>query len=143
MDIRGIWKIKEIRMPTPEGLTVITPDNLPEDERFEECVQRMRCYTEFADDGSLNTLILVPEELKAEAAEHGVVVREDGYAVIESTTWKEENGKFYWRKSRSVCGNHGNRGRLSAVRIRNGSFRKNLIGFDKNMGFYLLGSKNE
>ena len=53
MDIRGIWKIKEIRMPTPEGLTVITPDNLPEDERFEECVQRMRCYTEFADDGSL------------------------------------------------------------------------------------------
>ena len=50
MDIRGIWKIKEIRMPTPEGLTVITPDNLPEDERFEECVQRMRCYTEFADD---------------------------------------------------------------------------------------------
>ena len=79
MDIRGIWKIKEIRMPTPEGLTVITPDNLPEDERFEECVQRMRCYTEFADDGSLNTLILVPEELKAEAAEHGVVVREDGY----------------------------------------------------------------
>ena len=96
MDIRGIWKIKEIRMPTPEGLTVITPDNLPEDERFEECVQRMRCYTEFADDGSLNTLILVPEELKAEAAEHGVVVREDGYAVIESTTWKEENGKFYY-----------------------------------------------
>ena len=95
MDIRGIWKIKEIRMPTPEGLTVITPDNPPEDERFEECVQRMRCYTEFADDGSLNTLILVPEELKAEAAEHGVVVREDGYAVIESTTWKEENGKFY------------------------------------------------
>ena len=75
MDIRGIWKIKEIRMPTPEGLTVITPDNLPEDERFEECVQRMRCYTEFADDGSLNTLILVPEELKAEAAEHGVVER--------------------------------------------------------------------
>ena len=95
MDIRGIWKIKEIRMPTPEGLTVITPDNLPEDERFEECVKMMRCYTEFAEDGSLNTLMFVPEEMKAEAAEHGVVVREDGYAVIESTTWKEENGKFY------------------------------------------------
>ena len=96
MDIRGIWKTKEIRMPTPEGLTVITPDNLPEDERFEECVKMMRCYTEFAEDGSLNTLMFVPEELKAEATEHGVVVREDSYAVIESTTWKEENGKFYY-----------------------------------------------
>lgn len=56
----------------------------------------MQCRTEFADDGSLNTLMFVPEEMKAEAAEHGVVVREDGYAVIESTTWKEENGKFYY-----------------------------------------------
>lgn len=96
MNIRGIWKIKELRMPTPEGLMVITPDNPPEDERFEEFVRMMRCYTEFAEDGSLNTLMLVPEEMKAEAAEQGVVVREDGYAVIESTTWKEENGKFYY-----------------------------------------------
>ena len=86
MDIRGIWKVKEMRLPSPDGELVFTPGNLPDDEQFEE----------FADDGSLNTLMFVPEEMKAEAAEHGVVVREDGYAVIESTTWKEENGKFYY-----------------------------------------------
>lgn len=96
MDIRGIWKVKEMRLPSPDGELVFTPGNLPDDEQFEEFGRMMQCRTEFADDGSLNTLMFVPEEMKAEAAEHGVVVREDGYAVIESTTWKEENGKFYY-----------------------------------------------
>lgn len=94
MDIRGIWKIKELRMPTPEGEKVFTPDNLPDDN--EEFAKMIHLKTEFADDGILNTLMFVPEELKAEAAEHGVVVREDGYTVIETSTWKEENGKFYY-----------------------------------------------
>ena len=88
--------VKEMRLPSPDGELVFTPGNLPDDEQFEEFGRMMQCRTEFADDGSLNTLMFVPEEMKAEAAEHGVVVREDGYAVIESTTWKEENGKFYY-----------------------------------------------
>lgn len=96
MDIRGIWKVKELRMPTPEGEKVFTPDNLPDDEQFEEFAKLIQLRTEFAEDGVLNTLMFVPEELKAEAAKHGVVVREDGYAVIEISTWKEENGKFYY-----------------------------------------------
>ena len=96
MDIRGIWKIKELRMPTPEGEKVFTSDNLPDDEQFEEFAKLIHLQTEFAEDGVLNTLMFVPKEMKEEAAEHGVIVREDGYAVIESTTWKEENGKFYY-----------------------------------------------
>lgn len=96
MDIRGIWKIKELRMPTPEGEKVFTPDNLPDDEKFEEFAKLIQLQTEFAEDGVLNTLMFIPEEIKAEAAEHGVIVREDGYAVIETSTWKEENGKFYY-----------------------------------------------
>ena len=30
MDIRGIWKVKEIRVPTPDGVKVFTPDNPPQ-----------------------------------------------------------------------------------------------------------------
>ena len=56
----------------------------------------MQYRTEFAEDGMLNTLMFVPEEMREEAAKHGAVVREDGYAAIESTTWKEENGKLYY-----------------------------------------------
>ena len=96
MDIRGIWKVKELRIPTPESEKVFTPDNLPDNDQFEEFAKLIQLRTEFAEDGILNTLMFVPEELKAEAAEHGVVVCENGYAVIETSTWKEENGKFYY-----------------------------------------------
>ena len=56
----------------------------------------MQYRTEFAEDGVLNTLMFVPEEMRGEAAKHGAVVREDGYAAVESTVWKEENGKIYY-----------------------------------------------
>ena len=96
MDIRGIWKVREVHVPTPEGEMVFTPDNPPEDERFEGSAELMKDLTEFAEDGVLNTLMFVPEEMREEAAKHGAVVREDGYAAVESTAWKEENGKFYY-----------------------------------------------
>ena len=60
MDIRGIWKVKEVRVPTPDGEKVFTPDNPPEDERFEGAVEMMQYRTEFAEDGVLNTLMFVP-----------------------------------------------------------------------------------
>ena len=96
MDIRGIWKVKEVHVPTPDGEKVFTPDNPPEDEMFEEMAEMMQWRTEFADDGALNTLMFVPEEMKAEAAKHGVDVRDDGYAVIDSTQWEERDGKFFY-----------------------------------------------
>lgn len=96
MDIRGIWKVKEIRVPSPDGEKVFSPDNPPEDERFEGSVELMQYLTEFAEDGMLNTLMFVPDEMREEAAKHGAVVREDGYAAVDSSTWKEENGKFYY-----------------------------------------------
>ena len=83
-------------MPTPDGEKVFTPDKPPTDERFEGSAELMQYRTEFTEDGTLNTLMFVPEEMREEAAKHGAVVREDGYAAIESTVWKEENGKFYY-----------------------------------------------
>lgn len=37
-----------------------------------------------------------PIKMRQEAAKQGVEVREDGYAAVESTTWKEADGKFYY-----------------------------------------------
>lgn len=96
MDICGIWKVKEVRVPTPDGEKVFTPDKPPTDERFEGSAELMQYRTEFTEDGTLNTLMFVPEEMREEAAKNGAVVREDGYAAVESTVWKEENGKFYY-----------------------------------------------
>lgn len=50
------------------------------EERFEGSAELMQYWTEFAEDGVLNTLMFVPEEMREEAAKHGAVVREDGYA---------------------------------------------------------------
>lgn len=69
MDIRGIWKVKELRIPTPEGEKVFTPDNLPDNDQFEEFAKLIQLRTEFAEDGILNTLMFIPEEIKAEAAD--------------------------------------------------------------------------
>ena len=95
MDICGKWKVKEMRFPTLEE-EAFTPDNLPSEEEFYDIAQMMKCITEFAGDGVLNTLLFVPEEMREQAETQGAVVRDDGYAVIESTQWKEENGKFYY-----------------------------------------------
>lgn len=65
MDIRGIWKVKEVRVPTPDGEKVFTPDNPPTDERFEGSAEMMQYRTEFAEDGVLNTLMFVPEDMSA------------------------------------------------------------------------------
>ena len=96
MDIRGIWKVKEAHIPTPEGVRIFTPDTPPTEDRFDGFAEMMQYLTEFADGGVLNTLMFVPEDKREEAAKHGAVVREDGYAAVESTVWKEENGKIYY-----------------------------------------------
>ena len=83
-------------MPTPDGEKVFTPDNPPTDERFEGSAELMQYRTEFAEGGVLNTLMFVPEDKREEAAKYGAVVREDGYAAVESTVWKEENGKYFY-----------------------------------------------
>ena len=49
MDIRGIWKVKEIRVPTPDGEKILTPDCPPEEEQFEGSAELMQYRTEFAE----------------------------------------------------------------------------------------------
>lgn len=63
---------------------------------YEDFKQMIDSLTEFVADGTLNTLFPVPEEMKEKAASLGAVVRDDGYAVVESTTWKEQDGRFYY-----------------------------------------------
>lgn len=70
MDICGIWKVKEVRVPTPDGEKVFTPDNPPEDERFEGSAELMQYRTEFAEDGIQSRF---PENDLAYAYERGLL----------------------------------------------------------------------
>lgn len=96
MDICGLWKVREMHLVTPDGEKVFTADSQVDNDMYAEIVQMCKYIMEFAPDGTLNTLLFVPEEVREEAKKQGADIREDGYAVLESTVWKEEDGKFYY-----------------------------------------------
>lgn len=95
MDITGKWKIKEFHLPTPDGIQVFTPDTLPDGENYEDFAQMARTFFEFMPNGRLDTVIPVPEEMLEEAQNSGMEIR-DGFAVMNSTAWKEQDGKFFY-----------------------------------------------
>ena len=95
MNIIGKWKIKEFHIPTPDGVQVFTPDTLPEDETYMDYAQMARTLTEFTSDGRLDTLMPVPEEMLEQVQNEGMEIR-DGFAVINSAAWKEQDGKFFF-----------------------------------------------
>lgn len=95
MDSIGKWKFKELHLPTPDGIKVFTPDNLPKGEEFEEFARIAACVTEFAPDGVVYMLMSVPEEF-VEAARSEDVVFRDGMGIMDTTAWKEQDGKFFY-----------------------------------------------
>lgn len=95
MNIVGKWKIKEFRIPNPDGVQIFTPETLPESEDYEDFAQMARTLIEFTADGSLDTLMPVPEEMIEQVQNEGMEIR-DGFAVIKSTAWKEQDGKFFF-----------------------------------------------
>ena len=96
MDIIGKWKVKELLIPTSNGMVSYTSDNPPEGEIAEEAVMLLNNIIEFTEDGMMNTLMRVPEDKIELAKSQGAVIDEDGYAAIEQTTWKEQDGKFFY-----------------------------------------------
>ena len=95
MNIIGKWKIKEFRIPTPDGVQVFTPDTLPEDEDYTDYAQMARTLTEFLPDGRMDTLMPVPEEMLEQVQSEGMEMR-DGFAVIKSAAWKEQDGRVFF-----------------------------------------------
>ena len=91
MNIIGKWKVRELLFPADDGTVSYTPDNLPEGDCADEIIM-----IEFTEDGLMNTLMRVPEDKLELAKSQGAVIDEDGFAPIEQTTWKEENGKFFY-----------------------------------------------
>ena len=96
MNVIGKWKVKALSFPTPKGIVTYTPDNLPEGDNADEITMMLMSRYEFTEDGLMNTLLLVPEDKIELAKSQGAEIDEDGYAAIESTTWKEKDGKVYY-----------------------------------------------
>lgn len=50
---------------------------------------------EFAPDGTLYTLMPITEDMIESVKEEGMEVRDGNIAVMDSTRWKENDGKFF------------------------------------------------
>ena len=96
MNIIGKWKVKELLIPTRNGMVSYTLDNPPEGDIAEDAVMLLNNIIEFTEDGMMNTLMRVPDDKLELAKSQGAVIDEDGYAAIEQTTWKEQDGKFLY-----------------------------------------------
>ena len=71
MDICGLWKVREMHLVTPDGEKVFTADSQVDNDMYAEIVQMCKYIMEFAPDGTLNTLLFVPEEVREEAKKQG------------------------------------------------------------------------
>ena len=96
MNIIGKWKVKEICMQLFEDKIVYTHDNLPEGDNADEYIMMLNSIIEFTEDGMMNTLLPIPEDQVELAKSQGAVINDEGYAIIESTTWKEADGKYFY-----------------------------------------------
>lgn len=96
MNITGKWKVKKIGVLQPDfSLKMYTPQELETLEDAEEYIKIAGSIIEFLPDGAMNTLLPVPEELVNQCLEDGMKIV-DGFAIIDSTTWKEENGEYFY-----------------------------------------------
>ena len=57
MDIIGKWKVKQLNIPTLDGVIQCTSDNMPEGELFEEFAPMANAIFEFTPEGSLDMLL--------------------------------------------------------------------------------------
>lgn len=61
----GVWGVVESRIAKRDYKN--SPDALPpeDDELFDDILQQLQLRTEFAADGTVSTLLAVPEEMRA------------------------------------------------------------------------------
>lgn len=100
MNIIGKWRTQKIGITEPGVLDIrlATPEEIAANENMDEemredYMREAARVLEFLPDGTLRTLLPIPEEMLEAAKGEGVEIV-DGYGVIDSTVWKEVDGKI-------------------------------------------------
>lgn len=88
MEFIGKWKIKTFVCVTPDGMDMLSPDELPESEEYNEYRIMCRSIFDFNEDGTIYQL-LTPEDFAL--LDTGEELRlHDGMAIIEEHPWKKD-----------------------------------------------------
>ena len=85
MNLIGKWKVKELPVyPEPSKMIFVAVEDFPKYITYEFC-----------EDGTVETMMPIPEEMMEKAKEQGAKIK-DNYGVIDTTVWKEEDGKIFY-----------------------------------------------
>ncbi|MGN1126259.1 MAG: hypothetical protein ACI4RI_02355 [Ruminococcus sp.] len=96
MNIIGKWKVKKIGVFQPDfSIKMLTPHELETLEDGDEYLKMAKVIIEFLPDGTMNTLLPVPKELEGQLIAEGKKIV-DGFGIMDTTTWKEENGEYFY-----------------------------------------------
>ena len=97
MKYLGKWRVKKTMFPTEEGVKHLTKDEIlatgqvdPDDLEMFDGIMEVR------EDGTFVTLIQVPADQIEAAKADGAPVDENGFICVDQTTWKEENGAYFF-----------------------------------------------
>ncbi len=104
MELIGKWKIKKVLCITPDGMELISPENIPQGEEYDEYRRMSRAIFDFRPDG-IAYMLLSPEDfVQMDTGEEVRLL--DGMAIVEEHPWKEENGSISttpaWRAMRAA-----------------------------------------
>lgn len=99
MNIIGKWKVKKIGVFQPDfSIKMLTPQEIEALEDFEDAEEYLNmasAIVEFLPDGTMNTLFPVTKELEEQLIAEGKEIV-DGFGIMDTTTWKEENGEYFY-----------------------------------------------
>lgn len=99
MNIIGKWKVKKIGVFQPDfSIKMLTPQEIEAIEDFEDAEEYLNmasAIVEFLPDGRMNTLFPVTKELEEQLIAEGKEIV-DGFGIMDTTTWKEENGEYFY-----------------------------------------------
>ena len=100
MNLIGKWKVKELPVyPEPCKTIFVAVEELPkyitDEDLLNDYMQQASFIYEFCEDGTVETMMPIPEEMMEKAKEQGAKIK-GNYGVIETTEWKEEDGKIFY-----------------------------------------------
>ena len=99
MDVLGLWKAGKIISPVEEDACFITVDvfnDLPDDYKDDLMKYLAKSYLDFKSDGDMTIYFELPEDELESAREEGFEIIDGKHALLNTLTWKEENGVIYY-----------------------------------------------
>lgn len=101
-ELKGKWIIEEMKAFDEKTETMVwkTVNELKATETDPDILQMLSTVLNFKDDGMIDMLIPVPEDITKEeideAVAAGEIVMVDGLMLMEQMPWKAEDGKAYY-----------------------------------------------